>query len=321
MPKKVIVTDYIDPQGMEILKNGAEVAYLPELPGRTLMDEVEYTHAILVRGRVKVTREAFEKARNLMIVAKHGVGYDNIDIEVATEKGIPVTNTPAANAESVIEHNLGLMLSISRNIVSADRGLRQGTVKKREIFIGTELEGKTLGVVGLGRTGIGLANKCNLALSMSIIGYDPYVPAEKVEQSGYKKVEDLDDLLKESDYVVICIPYTEETANLISARELGLMKETAFLISSARGGIVDETALYSGLVEKKIAGAALDVFTVEPPPPDNPLLSLDNFVGTPHLGGITGEAMMRMATTAADEIMRVFRGERPNYPINPQVYS
>jgi D-3-phosphoglycerate dehydrogenase len=154
---------------------------------------------------------------------------------------------------------------------------------------------------------------------MSVIAYDPYVSSEKASQLGITKIEKLDDMLRSADYVVICVPLTKETANIIGARELGLMKKDAFLINSSRGGIVDEEALYDYLSKGRIAGAALDVFLKEPPLPDHPLFSLDNFIGTPHVAGGTVEAMQRMATTCAEEILRVFRGERPKFPLNPQV--
>jgi D-3-phosphoglycerate dehydrogenase / 2-oxoglutarate reductase len=319
--KKVLVTDIVDKKGLDILRKEAEVIYLPELPGSTFLGEVGQVHAILVRGVIKINREAIEKGKNLLIVAKHGVGVDNIDIPAATEKGIVVTNTPAANSESVAELTLGLMLSISRNICAADRLLRLGKLGKRENFSGVELQGKTLGVIGMGRIGTELARKCNIALDMPVVCLDPYMTGERAEKLGYKKVEKLGDLLGQSDFVCICTPLTKETTNLIGAKELALMKPTSFLMNSARGGIVDESALYNCLKQKKIAGAAFDAFVVEPPVADNPLLSLDNFVATPHLGGITKEAMIRMATTGAEEILRVFKGQRPLYPLNPEIYK
>jgi D-3-phosphoglycerate dehydrogenase len=318
--KKVIVTELIDKQGLDILKSGVEVVYLPQLPGRTLADEIGGAHAVAVRV-AKIDRDLLEQAGNLMVIAKHGVGYDNIDIEAATQKRIVVANTPEANAESVAEHNLGLMLSLAKKISAADRMLREDRLGLREDYIGTELKDKKLGLIGMGRIGSELAHKCKLAFNMDIIGYDPYVQKEKAEQLGYTKVEKLDDVLTEADYIVICVPLTEETANLIGSRELDLMKTNAFLINSSRGGIVDEAALYDHLANGKLAGAAMDVFSQEPPPADHPLLSLDNFIATPHIAGMTAEAMRRMAITVAEEILRVFRGERPKYPVNPQVYD
>lgn len=319
--KRVVVTDTIDKRGIEILKKGAEVIYLPEMPGRTLSDEISRAHAILVRGRFKIDRNIIEQGKDLLIIAKTGVGVDTIDIEAATEKRIVVTNTPAANYISVAEHTIGLMLSLCRNICISDRLLREGKLKKREDYTGIELEGKTLGLIGMGRIGSELAQKCKIAFRMPIIYFDPYVPQQKTEQSGYKKIEKLDDLLKESDFVAICTALTRETTNLIGAEELASLKVTAFLVNSARGGIVNEQELYNCLLKKRIAGAACDAFVVEPPPPDSPLLTLDNFIATPHIGGVTEESVLRMTIQAAEEIMRVLQGQRPLYAINPDVLS
>jgi len=296
---KVVVIDPIYEDGLEILKRGAEVIYLPELPKRTLADVIKEAHGLAVRVS-KINADLLAQADNLKVIAKHGVGYDNIDVEAATRKRIVVVNTPEANAESVAEHNLGLMLSLAKNITTVDRVLRQNRLRRREDYIGVELKDKKLGVIGLGKIGSELARKCKIALDMKVIAYDPYVPREKAEQQGYTKAEKIDEVLREADYVVICVPLTKETSNLIRARELGLMKANAFLINSSRGGIVDESALYDHLVKKRIAGAALDVFSQEPPPADHPLLSLDNFIATPHIGGMTEEAMRRMAITVAE---------------------
>ncbi len=317
---KVVVTEPIYEDGLRILKKEAEVIYLPELPKRTLAEAIKEAHGVAVRV-AKINADLLAQADSLKIIAKHGVGYDNIDVEAATKKRIVVVNTPEANAESVAEHNLGLMLSLAKKIATTDRVLRQNRLKRREDYIGVELKDKKLGVIGLGRIGSELAHKCKIAFDMDVIAYDPYVPKEKAEQQGYTKVEKIAEVLRQADYVVICVPLTKETANLIGVRELSLMKESAFLINSSRGGIVDEAALYDHLVKGKIAGAALDVFLQEPPPADHPLLRLDNFIATPHMGGMTAEAMRRMAITVAEEILRVLRGERPKYPVNPQVLN
>lgn len=319
--KKVVVADTIDSGGLEMLNREAEVVYLPELPGRTLLDEMKDAYALIVRGKTKVDRSMLEQAGKLLVIAKHGVGYDNIDVEAATQRHMVVVNTPEANTESVAEHNLGLMLSLTKKICSSDRALRLATFKRREDFTGIELKDKKLGIIGMGRIGSELARKCVVAFNMRVTGFDPYVSKEKMEQLGYRKVAKLEDLLRESDYVVLCVPLTKETRNLISSKELGLMKASAFLINSSRGGIVDEGALHDCLVKKRIAGAALDVFSQEPPSSNHPLLSLDNFIATPHIAGVTTEALRRMATTAAEEVLRVLRGDKPRYAINPQVFS
>jgi len=316
--KKVIVPETIHRAGLDILRQAAEVVYLPEQRGKPLRDFTTGAHAIIVRV-AKIDRELLEQAENLMIIAKHGVGYDNIDVEAATRRKVVVINTPLANAESVAEHNLGLMLSLSKRIAVADRGIRLSKPTPRDNLVGVELKDKVLGLIGMGHIGSTLACQCQAAFNMKVIAYDPYVSKEKADQLSITKVEKLDSLLGDADYVVICVPLTKETADLIGARELGLMKPGAFLINSSRGGIVDEDALYDHLANGKIAGAGMDVFRKEPPPPDHPLFSLDNFIGTPHIAGGTSEAMQRMAMTCAEEILRVFRGERPKFPLNPQV--
>ena len=190
--KKVVVSDLMDNSGLDILKKQVkEVVYLPELPERTLAEEIRDAHAIAIRGKTKIDRNLLELATNLIIVAKHGVGYDNIDVEAATEKRIIVANTPLANAESVAEHNLGLMLSLTKSICRADRELRQGKFTKREDYIGVEIKDKRMGLIGLGRIGSELARKCKVAFDVDIIYYDPYVPKENVEELGYKKIEKL----------------------------------------------------------------------------------------------------------------------------------
>ena len=318
--RKVVITEPIDNSGIEILKREAEVVYLPQLSERTLSDEISEAHAVVVRV-AKVDRGLLEQSKNLLVIAKAGVGYDNIDVETATQKRIPVINTPEASTESVAEHNLGLMLSLSKRICASDKALTQDRFERRENYTGVELKDKKLGIIGLGKIGSETAYKFKAAFNMNIIVYDPYVPKQKTDSLGYTKTENLSDLLRESDCVAICVPLTKTTQDLITKRELDLMKTTALLINSSRGGIIDETALYDHLVKGKIAGAALDVFTHEPPPSDHPLLSLDNFIATPHIGGMTAESMRRMAITLAEDILRVFRGERPRYPVNPQVYT
>jgi D-3-phosphoglycerate dehydrogenase len=318
--RKIVVSDLMDNVGLDILRKGVEkVIYLPELPERTIADEIRDTHAIIVRGKTKVNRKLLELGKNLIVIAKHGVGFDNIDVEAATQKGIFVVNTPFANTESVAEHDLGLMLSLAKNICRADRELRQNNFSKREDYVGVELKDKKLGVIGLGKIGSELAHKCKIAFDMDIIFYDPYVLGDNLKELSYKKAEKLENLLMEADYVVICVPLTKDTTNLIGPAELGLMKRSAFLINSSRGDIVDESALYDHLFQRKIAGAALDVFSQEPPVLENPLFKLDNFIGTPHLGGVTVEALKRMAITVAEEILCVLGGQKPKYLVNPQV--
>lgn len=318
--KKIVITEPIDSRGIELLKGESNIVYLPELPGRSLSEEIIDAHAVIVRI-AKLDSNLIELSKNLIVIAKYGVGYDNIDVEAATKKQIAVINAPEANAESVAEHNIRPMLSLAKNICTTNRALRQNTFKSRENYHNVELAEKTLGIVGLGRTGSRTAYKCKLAFSMKIIAYSPTSPDERFKQLGCARIEKLDDLLREADFVVVCVPLTPKTANLIGSRELNLMKSDAYLINSSRGGIVDENALYDALVKRKIAGSAMDVFSREPVTSDNPLLSLDNFIATPHVAGVTAESMRRVAISVAEDILRIFDGKVPKYPVNPQVYS
>ncbi|MBN1856470.1 MAG: hydroxyacid dehydrogenase [Dehalococcoidia bacterium] len=315
---RVVVTEHIDPAGLEILKRETELLYLPDVPGRTLADTIVTAAGIGVR-LARVTSDLMATAPNLKVIAKHGVGYDNIDVAAATARGIVVVHTPKANSVSVAEHILSLMLCLANRVCKADRDLKAGRFQKREDYTGVELNGKTLGVVGLGRIGSETARICSAGFGMSVVAYDPFVPSETFERTGHHRADSLVQLLDMADFVVLCVPFKSGTAGMIGAHELSLMKSGSFLVNTARGGLVDEAALYESLVQGHLAGAAIDAFVDEPPPVEHPLLSLPNFIATPHVAGQTTEAMRRMATDMAEEILRVLRGERPLYSVNPEV--
>lgn len=318
--KRVIVTEFIDPAGLEILARYFDLTYLPDAPKLKLAEAIKEAHGIGVR-LAHITAELMASAPNLKIVAKHGVGYDNIDVAAATSRRIVVVTTPKANAVSVAEHILSLMLCLANRICVANADLKSGRFVQREDYVGVELKGKTLGVVGLGRIGSETARKCKSGFGMNIVAYDPLLSAETFELTGYRRTETLGPLLEDADFVVLCVPLTAQTTNMIGARELAWMKPSAFLVNTSRGGLVDEAALYTALVEGRIAGAGMDAFVKEPPTPQNTLLTLDNFIATPHVAGATHEAMRRMATDMAEEIVRVLSAERPLYPVNPEVYE
>jgi len=318
--KRVIITEYIDPAGLEILSRYFDLVYLPGTKKVKLDDVIGEAQGLGVR-LAPITAELMARAPHLKVVAKHGVGYDNIDVAAATSRRIVVVTTPKANAVSVAEHIVSLMLCLANRICAANSDLKAGRFKQREDYVGVELKGKTLGVVGLGRIGSETARKCRSGFGMNVVAYDPLLSLETFELTGYKRTDTLGPLLEEADFVVLCVPLTSQTANMIGAKELGWMKSSAYLINTSRGGLVDETALHAALSEGRIAGAAMDAFVKEPPGPDNPLLSLDNFIATPHVAGATSEAMKRMATDLAEEIVRVLSGERPLYPVNPEVYE
>ena len=318
--KRVVIPEYIDPAGLELLRRETEVLFLPDLPGTKLNDAVADAHGLGVRV-TRVTAELMTAAPHLEVVAKHGVGYDNIDVAAATERGIVVVTTPKANSVSVSEHIVALMLGLANRVCAADSDLRLGRFKKREDYIGVELKGKTLGVVGIGRIGSETVTKCRLGFGMNVIAYDPYVPLDKFDALGCRRSDNLERVVREADFLVLCVPLTAETSGMMGTRELALMKPGSYLVNTSRGGIVDEDSLYKTLVAGGIAGAGMDVFVNEPPAADHPLLSLHNFIATPHVAGATVEAMRRMATDMAEEILRVLRSERPLYPVNPEVYE
>lgn len=320
MSKTVIVTEYVDPAGLERLAAEATLVYLPASPSMSLEDVIGEAHALGVR-LARITPEVMDAASSLEVIAKHGVGVDNIDIAAATERRIPVVTTPRANSISVAEHILSLMFSLANRICMADADLKAGRFTSREDYVGVELNGKTFGVVGLGRIGTEVARMASGGLGMNVCFFDPVVPADGQRQASYMRASTLRELLGQSDFVALCLPLTKDTSGLIGAEELSLMKPTAFLVNTARGGLVDEDALYEALANGGIAGAAADAFVREPVPADHPLLSLRNFIATPHVGGATREAMKRMSVDMADEILRVLRGERPQFAVNPEVYK
>lgn len=309
---KVLIADRIEKKGINILKEFAEVSVQTDITNQKLIRSIEEFDAVVVRSRTKITREVIESASRLKIIARAGVGVDNIDLQAATERGIMVVNAPESASVTVAELTLGIAITLARKISLADKSLKEGKWEKNK-FMGVELAGKTLGIVGMGRIGEQVAVRFK-GFQMKILAYDPYISEGTASKLGVTLV-DLDTLLKEADVVTIHVPLAPETRHFIARRELELMKETAFLINCARGGIVNEQDLYTALSEGKIAGAGLDVYENEPPK-GNPLLNLDNVVATPHIGASTVEAQDNAAIIVAEEIKKVKNGESPSNLIN-----
>ena len=318
MSYTVVLADPIHEQGIAILEQIATVRQASQAGGRPVTGQIRDAHAVVTR-LTKVTPALIDAAPHLRAISRHGVGVDSVDVAYATARGIPVLYTPAANAESVAEHTLGLMLAVSKMILLGDRAQRNGDFQSRTRLIGLELYGKTLGIVGAGRVGGRVARMCRAALDMRAVAYDPYLAADDARLRGVELVDDLSALLQEADYISLHAPLTAETRGLIDARAFNLMKPTAILINCARGGIVDEEALATALLEGQIAGAAIDVWQQEPPPHDHPLFGLENVIVSPHMAAHTEEAMIRMATTLALDVTRVLQGERPHFCVNPEV--
>jgi D-3-phosphoglycerate dehydrogenase / 2-oxoglutarate reductase len=266
-----------------------------------------------------VDADLLRRAPNLLIVSSNGAGYDPVDVEACTAAGVVVVNQSGGNANSVAEHALGMMLTLSKRIIEADRALRRDPNVNRNALMGTEAQGKTVGIVGIGNVGRRLAELCKGLFGMKVLAYDPFLSASEIAARGAEKVE-LDDLLRRSDYVSINCPLTKDNRGMIGAREYALMQPHAYFITTARGFIHDEAALLEALRNKKIAGAGLDVWSKEPPPADHPLLQFDNVLASPHTAGVTREARINMGRIAAEQMLDALDGKRPPRIINPEVW-
>lgn len=298
---KVLISDNLSQIGIDILvKAGLDVEVNTGLSPEELKQIIGKYDGLVIRSATRVTADLLEFAHNLKVVGRAGIGLDNVDIPAASQKGIVVMNAPDGNATTAAEHAIAMMMSLSRNIPQACQSMKAGKWEKK-LFMGREVTGKTFGVIGIGRIG-GIAASRAQGLKMKTIAYDPHMPKETAEKIGVELVS-LDELAKRSDYVSVHVPMTQETKNLISYDFFEKMKKDGMFIDCARGGVCDEEALYDALVNKKIAGAALDVFANEPTSFDNcPLLSVDNFVCTPHLGASTSEAQENVAIIIADQV-------------------
>jgi len=304
--QSVLICDQVNTTLKEILeKNGLKVTYEPEITPEQIAEKIGTFEVVVVRSRTKMTRELVEKANKCQIIARVGVGLDNIDQDAAKEKNIRVINAVEGAITAVAELVIGLMLSMAREIPRADREIRNGNWIKKELM-GTELKGKYLGIVGLGNIGKRLGRLAR-ALNMNIIGYDvTEIDNEFSKEVGLMKA-DLDTLLSSADYVSFHVPLLDSTRHMINAEKLKMMKNTARIINTARGGVIDEEALYNSLKAGSLAGAALDVFEVEPAT-GNKLVTLPNFIATPHMGAQTKEAQLLAANIIAEKIIQILRG-------------
>jgi len=304
--QSVLICDQVNPVLSEILeKNGLQITYEPEITPEQIAEKIGSFEVIVVRSRTKLTKDLIQKADNCKIIARVGVGLDNIDQVTAKEKGIRVINAVEGAMTAVAELVIGLMLSLAREIPRADREVRNGNWIKKELM-GTELKGKYLGIIGLGNIGKRLGRLAK-ALNMNIIGFDAVpIDEEFSKEVGLMKA-DLGTLLASADYVSLHVPLLDSTKHLINSEKLETMKPSARIINTSRGGVIDEEALYNALKDGKIAGAALDVFEVEPAT-SNKLAQLPNFISTPHMGAQTKEAQSLAANVIAEKIIQILRG-------------
>ncbi len=315
---KILVTEPIAPAGIEILKSqpDVELDYQPEIfrDFSKILQIIHNYDAIITRSGTPVNSELLEKAKNLKVIGRAGVGVDNIDLEEASRRGILVVNAPTGNTLAATEHTMGMMIAAARQIPYAHNSLMLERRWDRKKFMGVELAGKTLGIIGFGRIGsrVGIRAK---AFEMKVIAYDPYIKKEKAERLGVELVETLDELLERSDIITIHTPLTDETKNMITRREIEKMKDGVILLNIARGGIVNEQDLYEALKSGKVRAAAIDVFSKEPAT-ENILLEAPNIVVTPHIGANTYESQTNVAVIIANQVLSALRGQEVEFAVN-----
>jgi D-3-phosphoglycerate dehydrogenase/microcystin synthetase protein McyI len=323
-PKVLLIETMYHPDGEALLRERAEVHIVSDASESELMAAIADADAAIVRYPAKLRAPVLRVARRLLIASTSGRGTDSIDINEATEQGIAVVNNPGLGKVPVSEHTLALILDLAKEVTRDDvraRRRRQEGWDDRHLSRRIELEGSTLGVIGLGSIGREVARKCSAAFNMRVIGYDPYVPSEDVSELGVTMVPELADLLREAD-VVTCHPeLNAETRGMIGEEQLRQMKPDAILVNTSRGPVVQQAALVKALTEGWIRGAALDVYESEPPTVDSPLYDLDNLIVTPHTAGLTALARRELAISAATQVLQVLNGERPPYLLNPEVWE
>jgi len=310
---RVLVTEELSAQGLDLLRKDLQVDVRTDLAAGGLAAEIAPYDALIIRSATQVTAAVVEAATNLKVVARAGIGLDNVDVEAATRRGVMVVNAPTSNIISAAELTMALMLSQARNIPQAHVDLLRGRWERTR-WEGVELAGKTIGLVGLGRVGSLVAARA-AGFGMRVIAFDPYVSVERAKEMGVETMPTLEALLVQSDFVSIHLPRTPETEGLLGAKELRMMKPGARLVNTARGAIVDEEALAKAIEDGHLAGAALDVFAVEPTT-DSPLFGLPGVVVTPHLGASTREAQDKAGTTVAEMVRLALKGEFVPYAVN-----
>lgn len=303
---KVLVTEALDPLGYEMLERHFEVDRRESTSEEELLAMVDQYDALMIKTYTRVSAAVMDKASRLKVVARAGSGLDKVDLDYAKEKGILVRNTPDANTTSVAELVFGLMLTLSRNLVPAHNYLKAAQGWDRDRFIGFELAGKQLAIVGFGNIGQKVAKRA-AAFEMTVRCFDPFIEAAAMAEHGVNKVEDVNELLNSADYVTVHVPLLDSTRHLLGAKQFSAMKPTSIIVNTARGPVVDNQALVTALRDGQIAGAGLDVFEQEPPQ-DPELLELDNLVMCPHIGAATHEALQKMTTQAAQVIIDELAG-------------
>lgn len=310
--RRVLVADKIAGEGLAMLQQIAAVDVRTGLSEAALREAIPPYDALVVRSESRVTADVIAAGTRLQVIGRAGVGIDNVDVDAATKQGVIVVNAPTGNTVAAAEHTMAMLLAAARHIAPANASLRAGRWDRSK-FIGTELKGKTLGVLGLGRVASEVVQRAR-SFEMHAVAYDPFLSPEAAERVG-ARLTDLDEVLREADFLTIHTVLTNDTRGMIGAAQLACMKPTAYIVNCARGGIIDEGALLTALREGTIAGAAIDVFAQEPAT-GNPLIADERVLSTPHLGASTAEAQVSVAVDVAEQIAAVFRGETPRYAVN-----
>ena len=284
----------------------------------SMMRDTEGCDAILLRT-AKVTRPVIEAGKKLKIIARHGAGYDNVDLEAANEHGVWVTNTPDATTNSVAEFTIGAIIAVAKRTFLMSRALREGNFFYKNTHKGMDLQGKTLAIIGFGRIGSSVAKRAHFGLDMNVIAYTPHAKPEHIPE--YVRLVSWEEAFTSADVISLHMPATNDNRGCVGTREFEMMKPSAYLVNCARGGLVDEAELIRAVEDGEIAGAFLDVYETEPISPENPLLKLDNVIATPHMASNTEECMTLMAVQAASQIHKVLSGEEPDWPVNRPVVN
>lgn len=316
---KFVMTQAVCPEGLQLLDGVADIYVADNQDPNNYLDEMQDADALIVRI-AKCDGHAIENSPNLKVIGRTGVGYDSVDVKTATAHGIPVVITPGANNRSVAEHAVAMMFALSKNLVEAQQEMCKGNWEIRGAKKAFELEGKTVGILGLGAIGRETAKICE-GCGMKVAAYDPFLSKEKVEEYGAVYYENYEDLLKTSDVVSIHVPLTDETRNMISKKQLAEMKKTALIINCSRGGIINEADLVEALKTGEIAGAGTDVFCNEPPKTDDPLLNCPNLIVSPHSAAQTREAVIKMAQMCVKGCLAVADGKKWPFVADKSVYD
>ncbi len=317
MKKTVLVIGKIHSKGIDLLENNFNVVHCEEINWSEIKSYAPDIVGIIVRT-YKLPELVYQDLPSLKVISKHGVGVDNINLALATKNNIAVVNTPRANSQTVAEYIIGLLFCLSRKICIANEEFKKGNYGIKRQIMGNEMKGKILGIFGLGNIGSILAKKAIQGLEMEVISYDPIVNPEYARKLNVKLVNQKEEILKKADFISLNLPLNKNTVHYIDRKELRMMKKTAFIINAARGQLINEMALAEAVKEQWIAGAAVDVFSTEPPEKSNPVLHVDNIIITPHIAGQTEEAMQAMAIESVQQVIEMIQGQVPKNVLNPE---